>query len=122
MQRMTRTLVFLFAAALVAGLPGSGYGRTTAVPALTLVKRTPLQVQGSRFQTSERVRVTATSVTTSKVTRQVVRSTARGTFTARLGTWNVCAAVIVRAVGARGDRAKLLVRPPPPVEVPCWGL
>jgi hypothetical protein len=52
----------------------------------------------------------------------VVRSTARGTFTARLGTWNVCAAVIVRAVGARGDRAKLLVRPPPPVEVPCWGL
>jgi hypothetical protein len=119
---MTRALVFLLAAALVAGLPGSGYGRTTAAPALKLVKRSPLQVQGSRFQSGERVRVTATSVTTSKVTKQVVRSTARGTFTAKLGTWNVCAAVIVRAVGARGDRAKLLVRPPPPVEVPCWGL
>ena len=119
---MTRACVFVLAAALVAGLPGSGYGRTTAVPALKLVKRDPLQVQGLRFQAKERVRVTATSATTSKVTRQVVRSTARGTFTAKLGTWDRCAAVVVRAVGARGDRAKLVLQPPPPIDLPCWGL
>jgi hypothetical protein len=114
--------VFLLAAVLVAGLAASGYGRTTAAPALKLMKRDPLRVQGLRFQANERVRVTATSATTSKVTRQVVRSTVRGTFTAKLGTWDRCAAVVVRAVGARGDRAKLVLRPPPPIDVPCWGL
>jgi len=120
---MTRACAFfLAAAALVASIATSAGGGTTAAPALKLVKRDPLQVQGLRFQANERVRVTATSVTTSKVTRQVVRSTARGTLTAKLGTWNRCAALIVRAVGARGDRAKLLLRPPPPVDVPCWGI
>jgi hypothetical protein len=114
--------VFLLAAALVAGLAASGYGRSTAAPVLKLVKRDPLQVQGLRFQPRERVRVTATNATTSKVTRQVVRTTARGTFTAKLGTWERCAALVVRAVGARGDRATLLLQPPPPIDVPCWGL
>ena len=119
---MTRACVFLLAAALVAGLAASGYGRATAAPALKLVKRDPLQVQGLRFQARERVRVTATNATTSKVTRQVVRTTARGTFTAKLGTWDRCASLVVTAVGARGDRAKLVLQPPPPIDVPCWGL
>ena len=123
MQRMTRACAFLLAAAaLVASVATSADGGRTASPALKLMKRDPLQVQGLRFQASERVRVTATSATTSKVTRQVVRSTLRGTFTAKLGTWDRCAAVVVRAVGARGDRAKLVLRPPPPIDVPCWGL
>ena len=119
---MTRACVFLLAAALIAGLAASGYGRSTAAPALKLVKRDPLQVQGLRFQPRERVRVTATNVTTSKVTRQVVRTTARGAFTAKLGRWDRCASLVVRAVGARGDRAKLVLQPPPPIDVACWGL
>lgn len=120
---MTRACALLLAAtALVTGVAASAYGDATAAPALKLVKRDPLQVQGLRFHARERVRVTATSATTSKVTRQVVRTTARGTFTAKLGTWDRCAAVVVRAVGARGDRAKLVLRPPPPIDVPCWGL
>jgi hypothetical protein len=51
-----------------------------------------------------------------------VRTTARGTCTARLGRWNRCKAVTVKAVGAKGDRATLVVRPPPPIDVPCWGI
>jgi hypothetical protein len=120
---MTKACAFLLAAAaLVAGAAASAEGRTAAGPSLKLMKRDPLQVQGLRFKVGERVRVTATSATTSKVTRQVVRTTARGTFTAKLGTWDRCAVVVVRAVGVRGDKAKLVLRPPPPIDVPCWGL
>jgi hypothetical protein len=86
------------------------------------MKRDPLQVQGLRFQVGERVRVTATSVTTSKATVRVVRTSARGTFSARLGHWDHCAAVVVKARGARGDRARLVIQPPPPIDGPCWGL
>jgi hypothetical protein len=120
---MTRACASLLAAAaLLASVAASGGGRTTAAPALKLVKRDPLQVQGLRFQARERVRVTATSATSSKSTTRVVRTTARGTFMAKLGTWNRCAAVVVKAVGARGDRARLVIQPPPPIEAPCWGL
>jgi hypothetical protein len=123
MQRMTRACAFLLAAAaLVAGAAASAHGGATAAPALKLVKRDPLQIQGLRFRAGERVRVTATSSTTSKSTRKVVRTTARGTFAAKLGTWDRCAAVVVRAVGALGDRARLVIQPPPPIDVPCWGL
>jgi hypothetical protein len=86
------------------------------------MKRDPLQVQGLRFKVRERVRVTATSATTPKSITRVVRTSARGTFSARLGHWNHCAALVVKAVGAGGDRAKLMIQPPPPIDVPCWGL
>jgi hypothetical protein len=120
---MTRASAFLLAAiALLGAAAASADGRTTAAPALKLVKRDPLQVQGLRFQARERVRVTATSATTSKSTRQLVRTTGRGTFSAKLGTWDRCAAVVVRAVGARGDRARLVIQAPPPIDAPCWGL
>ena len=120
---MTRACAFLLAAAaLVAGVASSAEGRTAAGPSLKLMKRDPLQVQGLRFKVGERVRVTATSATTSKSITRVVRTSAHGTFSARLGHWNHCAAVVVKASGARGDRARLMIQPPPPIDVPCWGL
>jgi hypothetical protein len=120
---MARACAFLLAAAaLAAGVASSAEGRTAAGPSLKLIKRDPLQVQGLRFKVRERVRVTATSATTSKSTTRVVRTSARGTFTAKLGTWDRCAAVVVKAVGARGDRARLILQPPPPIDAPCWGL
>jgi hypothetical protein len=89
---------------------------------LKLVKRDPLQVQGLRFKVAQRVRVTATSATISKSVTTVVRTSPRGTFSAGFGRWNHCVAVVVKAVGARGDRAKLVIQPPPPIDVPCRGL
>jgi len=108
--------------ALVACVVASADGRTAAPPKLHLVKRSPLQVQGLRFAAGERVRVTATNVTTSRSAVRVVRTTGHGSFSARLGRWDRCAAIVVNAVGARGDRATLLVQPPPPIDVPCWGI
>jgi hypothetical protein len=120
---MTRAPVLLLAtAALLAAGAASAEGRTAAPPSLKLVKRAPLQVQGLGFNVRERVRVTASSEPAGSTVRAVVRTTARGTFTARLGRWNRCEAVTVKAVGAKGDRATLVVRPPPPIDVPCWGI
>jgi len=120
---MTRVLLLLLAtAALLAAGAASADGRMAAKPSLKLVKRTPLQVQGLGFKVRERVRVTASSETTSSRVRAVVRTTDRGTFSVRLGRWNRCKAVTVKAVGAKGDRATLVVRPPPPIDVPCWGI
>lgn len=120
---MTRAfLVLPTTVALVGIAVASASGGTAAKPTLKLMKRAPLQVQGTGFKLREQVRVTAASETTAAKVRVVVRTTARGTFTARLGRWNRCTAVTVRAVGARGDRATLAVRPPPPIDVPCWGI
>jgi hypothetical protein len=86
------------------------------------VKRDPLQVKGLRFAAGERVRVTATNVTTSKARVRVVRTTGRGSFSAGLGRWGRCATILVNAAGARGDRATLMVQPPSAIAVPCWGI
>jgi hypothetical protein len=112
----------LAAAALVTGAAPSAEGRIAAGPSLKLMTRDPLQVQGLRFKVAQRVRVTATSASTEKSITRVVRTSARGTFTARLGHWNRCTAVIIKASGARGDRARLVIQPPPPIDGPCWGL
>jgi hypothetical protein len=122
---MTRALVLLLAAAaLTYAFVAPATGASTARPALKLVHRMPLEVQGVHFKLGERVRVTAASDTKSAV--RVLRSTRRGTFTANLGNWDTCETVTVKAVGARGDRATLVVEPPPPVErpsdAPCLGL
>jgi hypothetical protein len=91
---------------------------------LRLVKRDPLQIRGLRFAAGERVRVTAKSVTTTKSTARVVITTGRGSFSARLGRWSRCSTILVSAVGARGDRARMMVQPPSPskINVPCWGI
>ncbi|HSC50160.1 MAG TPA: hypothetical protein VLD16_07850 [Gaiellaceae bacterium] len=120
---MTRpSLLLVVPAAFLAAAATSALGGPSATPTLKLTKRTPLQVQGLGFKLREQVSVTAASETTSAKVRVVVRTTARGTFAASLGRWNRCKAVTVKAVGARGDRATLVVRPPPPVDVPCWGI
>ena len=120
---MTRPAVLLVvSAALLAAATTSALGGTSGTPSLKLTKQAPLEVQGLGFKLREQVSVTAASETTSAKVRVVVRTTARGTFTASLGRWNRCKAVTVKAVGARGDRATLVVRPPPPVDLPCWGI
>jgi hypothetical protein len=118
---MHRALVLLLvAAALTSGFAAAAAGRSTSRPALKLVQRSPLQVHGVRFKLRERVRLTA-STDTDRVTR-AVRTTRRGTFTTDFGSIDVCKTVTVKAVGARGDRATLVVEPPTPPGKACWGL
>jgi len=122
---MTRACACALAAlALVAVAATSAEGRGAAAPKLQLVKRDPLQVRGLRFAAGERVRVTAKSLTTMRSTARVVRTTGRGSFSARLGRWGRCATILVTATGARGDRARMMVQPPTPtkIAVPCPGI
>ncbi len=120
---MTRVLVLLLgAAALTFGIAALAAGASASKPALQVIQRTPLKIRGAHFKLREHVRIAAASNSKSAV--RTVRTTARGTFTVDLGNW--CDAVIVKAVGAKRDRATLVVPPPPPVEGaatrPCLGL
>jgi len=122
--RMTRALALVLAAgALASGLAATATGTSTSRPTLKLVHRAPLEIQGVHFKLRQRVRVTATSDTKSAV--RTARTTARGTFTVNLGTWDRCKTITVKARGGRGDRAALVLQPPPPTdqaERGCWGL
>jgi hypothetical protein len=122
LKAMPKGLVLLLAATLTFGIASPAATRTASKPALKVIQRTPLKIRGIHFNLRERVRITAASNAKSAVRN--VRTTARGRFTVDLGNW--CDAVTVKAVGARGDRAKLVVPPPPPVEGsatrPCLGL
>jgi hypothetical protein len=125
MQRVTRACACVLAAvALVAVAVASAEGGSAAAPRLQLVKRSPLQVRGVRFAAGERVRVTAKSITTTRSKARVVQTTSRGSFSAQLGRWGRCATILVTAVGARGDRARMMVRPPSPskTDVVCPGI
>jgi hypothetical protein len=119
---MKRGLVLLAAATLVIGIAAPAASRSTSKPALKVTQRIPLEIRGAHFKLRERVRVTATSNAKSAV--RTVRTSARGMFTVDLGNW--CDAVTVKAVGAKRDRATLVVPPSPPVEGaptrPCLGL
>ena len=122
--RMYRALVLLLAAAALVStrFAASAAGRSTSKAALRLVQRTPLEVQGVHFKLRERVRVTATTDTERVVRR--VRTTRRGRFLADFG-FDACKTTTVKAVGARGDRATLVVEPPPPppgADRACFGL
>jgi hypothetical protein len=121
LQHMYRALVLLLAAAaLTTGIAAPAAGRSAAKPTLTVLDRTPLQVHGVHFKLRERVRVTATSDTSTAV--RVLRTSPRGSFMVNLGRWDYCNPVTVEAVGARGDRATLIVASRPPVDGPCLGL
>lgn len=91
-----------------------------ATPGLTLVKRSPLVVRGTGFRPSERVVVTA--LTLSGPRRVVVRATVLGRFTATIRTANQpCGKPFaVRAVGGRGSVALLRLPStacvPPPID------
>jgi hypothetical protein len=75
---------------------------------LSIVRSAPLTVRGTGFASSERVRVTLRTTT-----RTVVRSARTGpggTFTARFPGVRItrCGEAALSAVGARGDRARLV--------------
>lgn len=89
-------------------------------PSLKVVTRTPLVVRGSGFHASERVVVTAMTLTGP---RQVnVRATVAGRFVAtlRIPSQPCARAFAVRAVGARGSSATVRVPAsaciPPPID------
>lgn len=77
-----------------------------ASPHVRLVGRAPLAVSGSGFRHHERVLVTVSNGTVKLSTR--VRTTARGTFTARFARdlpQQACGQIAIAARGATGDRA-----------------
>jgi hypothetical protein len=118
---MARIATLLLAGlVLAAGLgPTPGRSTTTAKPVLQLVQRTPLKIQGDRFKALERVRLTAVSTAGQAV--MMARSTRLGRLVATFGNYSapLCGRLSVTAVGARGDRATLVVNPPPALPVPC---
>jgi len=50
----------------------------------------------------------------------VSAATHRGVFSIDFGTLgqNPCATITIKAAGAKGDRATLVVKPPPPIDSP----
>jgi hypothetical protein len=88
---------------------------------LQLVDRSPLTVRGAHFKLRERVRVTAS--TDNDTATRVARTTRRGVFSVDFGTLgkDPCATITIKAAGAKGDRATLVVKPPPPIDSagPC---
>ena len=75
-----------------------------AEPSLRIVTRSPLVVSGVHFRSGERITVSAGQA------KVVVRAGAAGAFRANLGTPLVdrCSQQVV-AIGARGDRAQLIM-------------
>jgi hypothetical protein len=114
---MARTLTTLLAIAAIA-FPAATSASTSTAPTLSLVQRAPVQVRGLHFKARERVVLTATSGERSATVS--ARSNRRGRFLADFGSFtpNWCLPLAIKAVGAKGDRAKLVVQPPP-LELPC---
>jgi hypothetical protein len=77
-------------------------------PRLSIVGAAPLTVRGTGFASSERVRLTLR--TTTRTVVRSVRTGTRGTFTARFPGVRItrCGGAALSAVGARGDRARLV--------------
>ena len=115
---MARMLTTALAIAALA-FPAATSASSSTAPSLSLLQRSPLQVRGLHFKARERVVVTA--ATLKEHTSVTVRTTRRGRFVVRFGDFatDTCAPVAIKAVGAKGDRAKLVVQPPPPTEIPC---
>jgi hypothetical protein len=84
---------------------GTASARTDSRPSLRITRSADaLVVRGSGFYGGETVRVT---VTAGSARAKVVRASAAGTFTADFGSTYIdpCNALVIRAVGSRGDRA-----------------
>jgi hypothetical protein len=116
MARLSASLVVFLTAAVGA----AGAQTVAAKPVLQLVQRSPLKVQGSHFKARERVRLTATSTSGSAVV--TARTTRLGQVVATFSNFSapICDGLTVTAVGTRGDRATLVVSPPPPaLPTPC---
>jgi hypothetical protein len=96
-----------FAAALGSASRGESSGR----PALRLIDRSPVTVQGRHFRSAERVKVT---MYTEKTSVRVTASRA-GAFTASLPVAEIdrCDRIVIRAVGTAGSTAQLKLLPRP---------
>lgn len=105
-------------ALLVASRDVSAATQSPPKATLQLVDRSPLTVRGAHFKLRERVRVTAS--TDSDTATRVTRTTRRGVFSVDFGTLgkDPCATITIKAAGAKGDRATLVVKPPPPIDSP----
>ena len=110
----------LLAAALLTAVVAIPVADAAVAPRLTLVDRAPLVVRGAGFRPSERVVVTA--MTLSGPRRVTVRATPAGRFSATLRVANQpCGrAFAVRAVGGKGSVATLRIPGapcvPPPID------
>ena len=117
---MVRLGALLLAAVMVAAALATAGAHSSAAtkPVLQLVQRAPLKIRGLHFKARERVRVTAS--TTSGHAIVITRSTRLGRFVAFFSHFSAaaCLRLVVTAVGAKGDRAKLVVNPPP-MTIPC---
>ena len=107
------------AAVMLASIVAIPAAAAVSQPRLTLVTRAPLVVRGTGFKPSERVTVTA--MTLSGPRRVVVRATLAGRFAATIRVVNQpCGrAFAVRAAGGAGSTATMRVAGsaciPPPV-------
>jgi hypothetical protein len=91
----------------------------SAKPVLQLIQRAPLKIQGLHFKTAERTRMTATTARTQQAL--TIRTTRLGRLVATFSRFSApeCLRLVVTAAGAKGDRATLVVNPPPTLPAPC---
>jgi hypothetical protein len=78
-------------------------------PRLAIVRAAPLTVHGTGFAATERVRLTVR--TTTRTVARSVRAGTGGEFTVRFVGVRIagrCGEAAITAVGARGDRARLV--------------
>jgi hypothetical protein len=116
---MLRFFTLLAIGTTLLGAAAAAPAQTSSTAALQLLQRAPLRVQGRHFKARELVRVRAYAGQETRL--RLTRSTRQGTFRVDFGTFpeNPCLVVTVRARGTRGDRATLVIEPPPSTEVPC---
>jgi hypothetical protein len=116
MRKLTLVLTagLLIPAASVAAVAAAPPDRTSAQPALRLVDRAPVTVQGRHFRALERVKVTLYKETAAVRTRRAKASRA-GVFTAALPEVRIdrCDTIMIRAVGSGGSLAQLKLLPRP---------
>lgn len=96
-------LVVLNVGAASLGAEGHAGSRERAV--LTVANAQPLTVLGRGFKARERVRISADR------TRKAVRANARGRLVVRFLELDPCNTITVSAVGDRGSRASVTLRP-----------
>jgi len=116
---MTKLFILLAISAALLGATAAAPARTSSAPALQLLERAPLRVQGRHFRARELVHVRAYAGQETEL--RFLRTTRRGTFQVDFGTFpnNPCLVVTVKARGTSGNRATLVIQPPPSTELPC---
>jgi hypothetical protein len=103
----------LLVAVIAIAAAGAGTTAEQRSPALQVADRQPLVVQGVRFKSRERVRVTV-SAEDERATRRV-RASTRGAFSASFTpmTLDRCSDLLASAIGSAGSRAALRLKAQP---------